>query len=258
MRRTAGVNNHLTVVLAMPGGSQRRLDSAALVRHGLRVVAVSTTVELRRALDRACPNLAVVDTAIVAGCRASALALVRDVNTPLIAVAVPDPAVRVALLLAGMADCLSRPYTSEELAARVIAIGRRIHRAAAVDAADVLRAGTLALDLRARRVQVHGTEVALTAMEFNLLGCFLRHPGEVLSRERLLVEVWGYPSGAVETVTVHVRRLRTKVESDPSRPELIQTIWGIGYRLRVADVTGDGPGVSQPECTEQRGAMSAV
>lgn len=225
----------LFVALAAPDTSQRFLDSTALARHGQRVAVVSTIDELHQTLRRSFPDLAVVDPAIVADRPATVQTLVRGVRTPLIAIAVRDPGLRAQLLLAGLDDCLPAPYTSEELAARVIAVGRRIYGGESQDNAHLLRLGPVHLDARARRVHVHGSEVTLTAMEFDLLGCFLRHPGEVLSRVRLLAEVWGYASGALETVTVHVRRLRSKVESDPSRPELIQTIWGVGYRLCLND-----------------------
>ena len=229
--QTAG----LFVALAAPVTPQRFLDSTALARHGQRVAVVSTMDELHQMLHRACPDLAVVDPAIVADRQATVQTLVRGVRTPLIAIAVRDPGLRAQLLLAGLDDCLPAPYTSEELAARVIAVGRRVYGGETRDNAHLLRLGPVQLDSRARRVHVHGSEVALTAMEFDLLGCFLRHPGEVMSRVRLLAEVWGHASGSLETVTVHVRRLRSKVESDPSQPELIQTIWGVGYRLRVND-----------------------
>lgn len=230
-RRIAEPDDQLLVVLATPSGSRRRVDSAALMRYGLWVVAVTTVADLRRALDRACPDVAVVDSALIGHNTASVLALVRGASTPLIAVAVDDPAARVRLLLAGVDGCLPAPYTSEELAARVVAMGRRVRGDGAPGAAHVLGVGPLQLDVAARKVRMHGCEVALTAMEFDLLECFLRHPDEALSRDRLLGEVWGYASGAAETVTVHVRRLRSKLESDPGRPELIQTIWGVGYRL---------------------------
>jgi two-component system response regulator ResD len=239
--RTAPPNNHLFVVLATPSGSQRHLDCAALARHNLRTATVDTVDELRRALDRSAPDLAVVNAAVAADQSASVLALVRAVRTPLIAVAVGDPAARSELLLAGVDDCLPAPYTSEELAARVVAIARRVRRADAVHPAHVLQVGPVQLDIRSRTATVRGSELTLTAMEFDLLACFLRHPGEVLTRDRLLAEVWRYPSGAADTITVHVRRLRSKVESNPSRPALIQTIWGIGYRLAPMTCTHPRP-----------------
>jgi len=80
--------------------------------------------------------------------------------------------------------------------------------------------------------------VFLTTKEFDLLSCFVRHSGKALKRDRLLAEVWGYTVGEASTVTVHVRRLRSKVEADPNRPELIQTVWGVGYRFCGDHPTG--------------------
>jgi len=223
-------NDHLFVLLAAHRGIQRRLVSNALLRHGARVAAVDSFDELRDALQALRPDVAVVDVAIATDQR-EILALVRDTGTALIAVAVRNPAARVELLLAGADDCLPASYAPEELTARVIAIVRRTYRVAAREAGRVLRGGPLRLDVSARRVEVGGSEVFLTAMEFDLLSCFVRHAGETLSRERLLAEVWGYTTGAAATVTVHVRRLRSKIEADPSRPELVHTVWGIGYRF---------------------------
>lgn len=87
------------------------------------------------------------------------------------------------------------------------------------------------MDPAARRALKDGTELALTIREFDLLAFFLRHPGRVFSREDLMREVWGWDFGDLSTVTVHVRRLRGKVEDDPARPRLIQTVWGVGYRF---------------------------
>lgn len=226
----------LFVVLATDSRSRRHLDTAALEQHRMRVAAITTLDELHEALHQLQPDVAVIDAGLVAGRRAL-LALVRSVPTPMIAVAVGDTAARVALLLAGADDCLPAGYSVAELAARVFALGRRTRPSRAPQQARTLHAGPLRLDLRSRTVWMDRSLLALTALEFDLLSCLVRHRGEVLSRERLLAEVWGYTSGAAATVTVHVRRLRSKIESDPRRPELIQTVWGLGYRFRADEPT---------------------
>ncbi len=156
--------------------------------------SVNTIDALREALGRLRPDVAVVDVGLAAGRRSVALELVRGAGTPLIAVAVTEPAARVELLLAGADDCLPAAYTSAELAARVIALGRRTRFDQPQRPGAILRAGPLQLDLRTRRVEVHGSEVTLTAMEFSLLSCFLRNRGEALSRERLLARSGGIPA----------------------------------------------------------------
>ena len=99
--------------------------------------------------------------------------------------------------------------------------------------------GDITVDLQTRVAHVDGRLLALTALEFGLLAYFAAHPHVVLSRETLLAHVWGYEVGGLDTVTVHVRRLRCKLEPDPSRPCYIQTVWGRGYRLTPSGVSLD-------------------
>ena len=95
--------------------------------------------------------------------------------------------------------------------------------------------GDLAVDRSARTVTLAGVEVPMTAREFDLLAFLIDHPGEAFTREDLLSRVWGWEFGDLTTVTVHVRRLREKVEVEPSRPQRLVTVWGVGYRWdRVA------------------------
>ncbi|WP_167366030.1 winged helix-turn-helix domain-containing protein, partial [Streptomyces europaeiscabiei] len=103
-----------------------------------------------------------------------------------------------------------------------------------------LRAGPLALEPTARRAVRHNDELALTIREFDLLEFFLRNPGRATSREELMRQVWGWEFGDLSTVTVHVRRLRGKIEDDPARPRLITTVWGVGYRFDVPGTNGGG------------------
>lgn len=223
--------DHLFVVLAAHRGAERNLVCSALAVQRIRVATVDCIHDLRRAVQRLKPDVAVVDVGLADDRLTNLLPLVRTTGTALVALAVRDATVRAQLLLAGADDCLPGAYAPEELTARVIAVSRRAYAATLAGVPESLAAGALRLDCRARRLDVHGSEVFLTAREFDLLSYFLRHPDEVLSRERLLAEVWGYTFGSASTVTVHVRRLRSKVEVDPSRPALIQTVWGIGYRL---------------------------
>lgn len=220
----------LFVVLATPPSPQRRLVANALVDSGIRVAAVGSLYELRMALGRLRPDVVIVDLAAATD-RLDVLALARTVGTPLIATSVRDPALRTELLLTGADDCLPASFAPEELTARIIAVVRRAYRGTPPESAALMRSGPLQIDLQAHCVRVRGSEVFLTAREFALLSYLVRHCGEALPRDRLLAEVWGYTVGDAATVTVHVRRLRSKVEDDPSRPELIQTVWGIGYRF---------------------------
>ncbi|MFF0791213.1 response regulator transcription factor [Streptomyces spiralis] len=135
---------------------------------------------------------------------------------------------RILGLEVGADDYVTKPFSPRELVLRVESVLRRT-RPAAVSRPPA--AAGLAVDPAARRATKNGTELALTLREFDLLAFFLGHPGRAFSREDLMREVWGWDFGDLSTVTVHVRRLRGKVEDDPARPRLIQTVWGVGYRF---------------------------
>lgn len=136
---------------------------------------------------------------------------------------------RVAGLDAGADDYVTKPFFPRELVARVRrALARTAPRA---PAAEVLYAGPVEINLLTRRVLAHGRAVALTALEFELLVYLVSRPYEVVNRSVLLEQVWGYRFGDAATVTVHIRRLRMKVELDPNNPVLITTAWGAGYRF---------------------------
>ncbi|MGW2641647.1 response regulator transcription factor [Streptomyces sp. NPDC001348] len=135
---------------------------------------------------------------------------------------------RILGLEVGADDYVTKPFSPRELVLRVESVLRRTRPA--VQPHTLTSAG-LTLDPAARRATKDGTELALTLREFDLLSFLLRNPGRAFAREDLMREVWGWDFGDLSTVTVHVRRLRGKVEDDPARPRLIQTVWGVGYRF---------------------------
>jgi DNA-binding response OmpR family regulator len=136
---------------------------------------------------------------------------------------------RIAGLGFGADDYLGKPFSPRELVLRVASLLRR-SQPASVGTQTVLTDGDLVLDRSARSVTRAGTALTLTAREFDLLAFLLAHPDEPFSREQLLSEVWGWEFGDLTTVTVHVRRLREKVELEPSQPVRLVTVWGVGYR----------------------------
>ena len=156
-------------------------------------------------------------------------------RTPVILVGTQGQATeRIVGLRLGADDYLVKPFVAAELAARVEAVLRR--RAAFERRSAVVAIGRVKIDPVGKRVTLDGTEVRLTALEYKLLWYMALHPGQALSRLQILDAVWGDSSYRSEpSVTVHVRRLRKKIEEDPSAPRLLQTVWGFGYRL-VASV----------------------
>ena len=130
----------------------------------------------------------------------------------------------------GADDYITKPFNILEVKARIKAILRRSSKAAREENVSVLKAGELSMDRESRRVFIGEREVNLTAKEFDLMDLLMRNPGKVFSREKLLNVVWGYEyPGDVRTVDVHVRRLREKVETNPSDPRYVYTKWGVGY-----------------------------
>ncbi|MFJ4952627.1 response regulator transcription factor [Streptomyces sp. NPDC088760] len=144
---------------------------------------------------------------------------------------------RILGLEVGADDYVTKPFSPRELVLRVQSVLRRARPALA---AGPLAAAGLTVDPTARRATKTGTELALTLREFDLLAFFLRHPGRAYSREDLMREVWGWDFGDLSTVTVHIRRLRGKIEDDPARPRLIQTVWGVGYRFDPSGLGEEG------------------
>ncbi|MDT4908359.1 MAG: two-component system, OmpR family, response regulator ResD [Pseudonocardiales bacterium] len=138
---------------------------------------------------------------------------------------------RIAGLEVGADDYVTKPFSPRELVLRIDSVLRRT--AMVRQPAEVLVAGSLNVDTAARRATRDGADLALTVRELDLLAFLMAHPGTAFNREQLMREVWGWTFGDQSTVTVHVRRLREKVEDDPTNPKLIQTVWGIGYRLEL-------------------------
>jgi DNA-binding response OmpR family regulator len=137
---------------------------------------------------------------------------------------------RVIGLRLGADDYVVKPFSPNELVARVDAVLRRAQGPA--DRGEPLEVGDVRIDPASRRAFVRGEEALLTQREFDLLLFLARHPGQVFSRDQLMDAVWQYPFYTdTSTVTVHVRRLRSKIELDPAAPRHVQTVWGVGYRF---------------------------
>lgn len=144
--------------------------------------------------------------------------------------ALGDEQDRVVGLETGADDYVTKPFSPRELVLRVDSILRRSAGATDPEVPAVLVDGDLVVDRGRRRVTLAGRETALTAREFDLLAFLAARPGVAFSRDDLLQQVWGWSFGDQSTVTVHVRRLREKVETDPTAPTRLLTVWGVGYR----------------------------
>ncbi len=140
---------------------------------------------------------------------------------------------RVMGLDLGADDYITKPFSPRELMARVRSVLRRASGplSSAAASQEPMVAGDLVVDPTAHEVRLGDRLVMLTAIEFDLLSFLMRHPRQVFTREDLLERVWGYVYGDKSTVTVHVRRLREKIEEDPAQPMRVITVWGVGYRF---------------------------
>jgi DNA-binding response OmpR family regulator len=140
---------------------------------------------------------------------------------------------RIRGLDLGADDYLAKPFSPQELVSRIRAVLRRSGDAAE-PAGQVLAFDGLSLDPTARAVTLRGQPISLTAKEFDLLWFFARHPRQVFTRTQLLDSVWGQEFyGDPSTVTVHIRRLREKIEADASQPRYLLTVWGVGYKFEA-------------------------
>lgn len=158
----------------------------------------------------------------------------RDSTVPIILLSArSDEMDRVIGLETGADDYVPKPFSPRELVSRVKAVLRRAPQEnERIEPAKPIALNGITLDAGTREIEVDGKPIELTAKEFDLLEFFMRHPKQVFSREQLLEKVWGFAEYIdLSTVTVHIHRLRDKIERDPAKPARLVTVWGVGYRF---------------------------
>jgi DNA-binding response OmpR family regulator len=203
-----------------------------LAREGHRTLEAGDGDAARGVIERSDPDLVVLDVMLPG---TDGLELCRWIRgrseLPVIMLtARGEEADRIVGLELGADDYVTKPFSPRELAARVRSVLRR--SSAVAPAAMALEFGDLRLESETREARKAGAPIRLTAKEFDLLWFLASHPRRVFSRDQLMASVWGYTAALdTGTVTVHVRRVREKIEDDPSQPRYLETVWGIGYRL---------------------------
>jgi DNA-binding response OmpR family regulator len=203
-----------------------------LQREGHTTLEADHGDRAREMLERETPDIVVLDVMLPGtdGLELCRWIRARSELPVILLTARGEEADRIVGLELGADDYVTKPFSPRELAVRVRAVLRR--SAPAQDAKARLSFGAIEIDTRTRDVLKNGTELRLTAKEFDLLAFLAGHPRQVFGRDQLMSRVWGYEAALdTGTVTVHVRRLREKIETNPSEPEHLQTVWGVGYRL---------------------------
>jgi DNA-binding response OmpR family regulator len=203
-----------------------------LERDGFETLTALDGDAARRLIEEREPSLVVLDVMLPG---TDGLSLCRWIrgrsNLPVILLtARGEEADRIVGLELGADDYVTKPFSPRELAARVRSVLRRSN--GATQPRETVTFGEIELDGDSREARRAQSPVQLTAKEFELLWFLASHPRHVFSRDQLMTRVWGYEAAVdTGTVTVHIRRLREKIETDPSRPRHLQTVWGVGYRL---------------------------
>ncbi|WP_149260656.1 response regulator transcription factor [Actinomadura sp. K4S16] len=209
-----------------------------LARDGHDVVCVADgRTALRKALDEP-PDLVVLDLMLPGMGGLEVCRRLRETSTvPIVMLtALGAETDRLVGLETGADDYVTKPFSPRELALRVRSVLRRARGALVpTGPSGPLRDGGLVVDVSAHEAALGGERLALTSREFDLLAFLLRHPRQAFTREELLERVWDWTFGDSSTVTVHVRRLREKIEDDPTTPRRIVTVWGVGYRYEPAE-----------------------
>ncbi len=203
-----------------------------LGQAGYQVTVAGDGVDALRAAKAVLPDLVVLDLMLpgLSGLEVCQLLRAGSPVPIVMLTALGEEEDRIVGLELGADDYITKPFSPRELVLRVTSVLRRARSSRPAAQLPPITDDGLLVDVAARRAVLDGHELALTAREFELLAFLIQHPGQAFSRSELLEQVWGWTFGDHSTVTVHVRRLREKVEADPTVPRRIATVWGVGYR----------------------------
>jgi DNA-binding response OmpR family regulator len=205
-----------------------------LQRDGHRALAADNGADARSMIERETPSLVVLDVMLPGEDGLSLCRWIRaSSDVPVILLtARGEEADRIVGLEIGADDYVTKPFSPRELATRVRTVLRRTRPSRAP--LERIELGRVVIDAATREVRRDGVAIPLAVKEFDLLWFLASNRNRVFSRDQLMSRVWGYAAALdTGTVTVHVRRLRQKLEDDPSRPTLLETVWGVGYRVRA-------------------------
>lgn len=227
--------NEKVILVADDDAAILNIVKTALEQAGYRVITAMDGEAAGRAVQREKIDLVILDVMMpkCSGLMATMNIRARS-NVPILMLsAKAEGSDRVLGLEAGADDYLVKPFYTQELLARVKALLRRYHELGSVRESgkeQVLVNGDIELDLEAKRLTVRGEQVRLTATEYKILQLMMSNPGRVFSGEEIYERVWNADAFAVEnTVTVHISRIREKLELNPKKPEYLRVVWGIGY-----------------------------
>jgi DNA-binding response OmpR family regulator len=226
--------SHVSILIIEDEPSIAEVIGLYLKRAGYHVQAIGDGQVALDLLSRQLPDLVILDLMLPSVDGLTITRWLRDrSDVPIIMLTSRrEEADRIAGLEMGADDYVVKPFSPQEVVSRVRAVLRRVKSGGAQIGDAPLAYGELSIEPQTRLVYNAGRQVELTAKEFDLLYYLMRHPRQVFTRDQLLEAVWGLADYIdPSTVTVHIRRLREKIEPDPSVPAHLQTVWGVGYKF---------------------------
>ncbi|ABO49170.1 two component transcriptional regulator, winged helix family [Desulforamulus reducens MI-1] len=228
--------NNGTILIADDDHRIVKIVSHSLEQEGYRVITAKDGEQAVQLATTMKPDIVIMDIMMpkLDGLEASQKIKMK-VDVPIIILSAKDDVVdKIVGFKMGVDDYQTKPFSPAELALRVKAVLRRSKAVPEKKGKDVLDYQNFYIEYSTRLVRIWGKEVTLTAKEFDMLWLMASHPNQIFSRLQLLEQIWeSHFEGDEDTVTVHIRRLRRKIERDAAKPELIKTVWGVGYKFEA-------------------------